>query len=384
MQADPGVHPALHTLADLVRINSVNLAYQGGVTEEEVALYVEQFFQNRGIETFRQPVAPGQFNVIARLPGRQPRRRVILEAHMDTVSVSGMSIPPFEPRLAGGLLYGRGSCDTKAGLATMMHALADLRERAVTPPCEVWLVAVIDEEYSFQGVNRLCQDLEAHAAIVAEPTELRIVRASKGVLRWKLRTLGKAAHSAKPHLGVSAIQHMAYVLQALEAEGARLASTTNPLLGPATLNVGLIRGGEQINFVPDRCEIAIDRRLLPGEDPHAVWRQTGALVEALRSEIPALQVEIDAPSIADAAMETPAGEAVVQVAQSILQDVGGDPIPQGVPFGSDASKLSRQGIPSIIFGPGCIDRAHAAIEYVECDQVLLALSFFTRFLERFE
>ena len=384
MQADLQVHAALQTLADLVRINSVNLAYQGGVTEEAVALYVEQFFQDRGIETFRQPVAPGQFNVIARLPGRQPRRRVVLEAHMDTVSVSGMSIPPFEPRIADGLLYGRGSCDTKAGLATMMHALADLHERGITPPCEVWLAAVVDEEFSFQGVTRLCQDLQAQAAIVAEPTELRIVRASKGVLRWKLRTLGKAAHSAKPHLGVSAIQHMAYVLQALEAEGARLATITNPLLGPATLNVGLIRGGEQINFVPDRCEIAIDRRLLPGEDPHDVWRHTGALVEALRPQIPALQVEMDTPSIADAAMETPAGEAVVQVAQSILQDMGADPAPQGVPFGSDASKLFRQGIPSIIFGPGSIDRAHAAVEYVECDQVFAALSFFTRFLERFE
>jgi acetylornithine deacetylase/succinyl-diaminopimelate desuccinylase family protein len=384
MQAVRHVHAVLHTLADLVQINSVNLAYQGGVTEEAVALYVEKFFHDRAIETFRQPVAPGQFNVIARLPGRQPGRRVILEAHMDTVSVAGMSIPPFEPRIDGGLLYGRGSCDTKAGLASMMHAVADLHERAITPPCEVWLAAVVDEEYSFQGVTRLCQDLQASAAIVAEPTELRIVRASKGVLRWKLRTLGKAAHSAKPHLGVSAIQHMAYVLQALEAEGHRLASTTNPLLGPATLNVGLIRGGEQINFVPDRCEIAIDRRLIPGEDPHTVWRDTGALLEALRARLPDLRIETDAPSIADAAMETPATEAVVQVAKSILQDLGGDPTPQGVPFGSDASKLSRQGIPSIIFGAGSIDRAHAAIEYVECDQVLAALSFFTRFLERFE
>jgi acetylornithine deacetylase/succinyl-diaminopimelate desuccinylase family protein len=374
----------LQTLADLVAINSVNSAYDGGVTEEEVALYVETFFAGRGIETFRQDVAPGRFNVIARLDGRQPGRRVILEAHMDTVSVSGMSIAPFEPRIEGGLLYGRGSCDTKAGLASMMHAVAGLREGGIVPPCEVWLAAVVDEEYSFRGVTRLCEGLQAQAAIVAEPTELRAVIASKGVLRWKIRTLGKAAHSAKPHLGVSAIQSMAHVLLALEEEAGLLSRKVNTLLGPATLSVGVIRGGEQINFVPDRCEIWIDRRLLPGEDPHEVWRAAGAMLEKLRAEKPELIFEMDPPSIADGAMETSATDAVVQVAQDVLRSNGGDPAPAGVPFGSDASKLSRQGVPSIIFGPGSIDRAHAAVEYVECDQVVSALSFYTEFLRRFE
>jgi acetylornithine deacetylase/succinyl-diaminopimelate desuccinylase family protein len=376
--------PVLQTLADLVAIRSVNLAYGGGVTEEQVALYVEKFFAGRGIETFRQDVAPGRFNVIARIAGSRPGRRVILEAHMDTVSVSGMSIAPFEPRIEDGLLYGRGSCDTKAGLAAMMHAVAGLRERGITPPCEVWLAAVVDEEYSFRGVTRLCEGLHADAAIVAEPTELRAVIASKGVLRWKVSTLGKAAHSAKPHLGVSAIQSMAHVLLALEREAGLLARKTNPLLGPATLSVGMIRGGEQINFVPDRCEIWIDRRLLPGEDPHTVWRDVGAMLEGLRAQAPELAVEMDPPTIADDAMETGAAEAVVQVAQRVLRSNGGDPDPSGVPFGSDASKLARQGIPTIIFGPGSIDRAHTAVEYVECDQVVSALSFYTEFLQRFE
>lgn len=368
----------LRTLAELVAINSINPAYPGGVPEEAVAQYIDAFFARRGIETFRQEVLPGRSNVIARLPGLNSSRRIILEAHMDTVSTAGMTIDPFHPVIADGRLYGRGSCDTKAGLASMMHALAWLREREIVPPCEVWLAAVVDEEHAFRGVLRLCEGLRADAAIVAEPTRLRAVTAAKGVLRWKLRTIGKAAHSANPHLGVNAIHHMAQVLLTLEQDAIALASTTHPLLGPATLNVGLIRGGEQINFVPDTCEISIDRRLLPGEDPHAVWAAAGKRLAAL-----GLRVEMDEPMIADGPLETEATERVAIVAQQVLRSMGFNHELAGVPFGSDASKLARQGIPSMIFGPGSIDQAHAAVEFVECDQVSAAFTFYVEFLKQF-
>lgn len=367
----------LALLADLVAIPSVNLAYDGGVPETAVADYVEQFFANHHIETFRQEVQPGRYNVIARLPGRNPNRRVILEAHMDTVSVNGMTIPPFEPKIEDGRLYGRGSCDTKAGLAAMMHAMATIKAAGQTPPCEIWLAAVVDEEYSFTGVLRLCEGLEAAAAIVAEPTEMRLVSASKGVLRWRMRTRGKAAHSAKPHLGVNAISHMAAVIQALDQQAKTLAKTTHPLLGPATLNIGLIRGGEQVNFVPDLCEITLDRRLIPGEDPHKIWDGYAQLAAQLGAEI-------EAPFIADSPLETATTDDVVHTAQRVLVDLGRPIAAVGVPFGSDASKLGRIGIPSIIFGPGSIDRAHAAIEYVETDQVLEAAKFFRHFILEFK
>lgn len=360
-------------------IPSVNLAYDGGVPEEGVARYVEAFFAQRGIETWRQTVLPGRDNVIACLPGRDRARRLILEAHMDTVSVTGMTIAPFTPEIRDGRLYGRGSCDTKAGLATMMHALAHLKEQGIVPACDVWLAAVVDEEFSFQGVIRLCEGLQAAAAIVAEPTEMRVVVASKGVLRWKIRTHGVAAHSAKPHLGVSAIRHMTRVLEWLEREADGLAARTHPLLGPGTLSVGTIHGGEQINFVPDRCEIAIDRRLIPGEDPMAVWTAYRDQLAA----IPGIQAEMTEPMIADPAMATGLDEAVVPVAQAALRSQSLDATPAGVPFGSDASKLARQGIPSIIFGPGSIDRAHTAAEYVECDQVRAALAFYVEVLRTF-
>jgi acetylornithine deacetylase len=303
---------------------------------------------------------------------------------MDTVSITGMTIPPFDPVLRDGCLYGRGACDTKGGLAAMMHAVAALKERSITPPCEVWLAAVVDEEFAFRGVLALCDGLQAHAAVVAEPTSLRPVIASKGVLRWKIRTNGKAAHSSRPELGVNAISHMARIVSAFERDGDVLAAKAHPLLGPATVNVGVIRGGVQVNFVPDSCEIEVDRRLLPGESADDVLAGYAAMLAGLKAGHPLLDAEMSVPMIVDPALETKPDAQVAVVAQRVLQKLGLDSTLAGVPYGSDASKLARHGVPAIIFGPGSIDRAHGAVEYVECDQVATAASFYHDFLLEFQ
>ena len=375
--------PVTRTLADLVRINSVNSSYEGGFGEKEIGIWVRDFFQHRGIEVWEQEVFPGRPNVIARLPGRDASRRLILEAHMDTVSVQGMSIPPFEPRVEDGKLYGRGSCDTKAGLAAMMQAVASVHEAGIQPPCEVWLAAVVDEEFSYRGVVKLCEGLSGHAALVAEPTGMRAVIASKGVLRWRIVVRGKAAHSGKPHLGVNAINHMARVILALEEDHRRLAAHAHPLLGPATVNVGVIRGGVQVNFVPDTCAIEIDRRLLPGESVVSVLSHYQRLLDGLKAQQSSLDAFMEPPMLTDEALETPADAAPPRLASALLAEMGLDGALCGVPFGSDASKLSRQGIPSIIIGPGSIDQAHAAVEFVELSEVERAFEFYRNFILRF-
>jgi acetylornithine deacetylase/succinyl-diaminopimelate desuccinylase family protein len=378
------LHPVLQTLASLVRINSVNPAFDGGQPEGVIAAEIRRFFGSRGIESWDQMVFPGRPNVIARIPGRNPALRLILEAHMDTVSVAGMTIPPFEPEVKEGRMYGRGSCDTKAGLAAMMHAVADVHAAGTLPPCEIWLAAAIDEEYAFRGVARLCEGLSANAAIVAEPTELRAVIATKGVLRWRTRLEGRAVHSSKPHLGINAISHAARLVLELERENERLSGTVHPLLGPATCNVGIIHGGVQVNFVPADCAIDIDRRLLPSETAKSVLEKHSQLLDRLQSEHPGFNAVMEPPSVVDEALETRADAPPVLLASGLLRELGLNGELAGVPFGSDASKFSRQGIPSFVFGPGSIDRAHGAVEYVECDQVLQAYEFYRRYIQRFE
>lgn len=368
--------PVLEILAGLVRINSVNPSYEGGQPEAEIAAYAGGFFSAFGIENWEQEVFPGRPNRIAKLPGRDPSRRLVFEAHTDTASAAGMSIPPFEPVVKDGRLYGRGACDTKAGLAAMMHALASLAAEGRLPSCEIWVVAAADEEFSYRGVVKLCEGLRADGAVVSEPTSLRLVTATKGCVRFRVHTKGRAAHSSKPHLGVNAISLMARVVNAIEADARRLAAVTHPLLGSPTSNVGLIRGGTQVNIVPDSCTIEVDRRLLPGEEPAAV-------VEGYRRLLSGMGAEVDPPMLEDLPLETAAGARVAAAASRALGAMGLDPEPCGVPYGSDASKLARAGVPSVVAGPGSIDQAHAAVEWVDCAEVERAATFYRRMMETF-
>jgi acetylornithine deacetylase/succinyl-diaminopimelate desuccinylase family protein len=382
--------PLHQTLQDLVRINSVNAFYQGGVGEAEISRYVQTFFEARGISTLRQPVLPAQHgiepreNVIACLPGRNRSRRLVLEAHMDTVSIDGMSLPPFDATIREHRLFGRGACDTKAGLAAMMHAVADASTHHRPPACDIWLAAVVDEEFSFRGVAKFCEEYRADAAIVAEPTENRLVISSKGVLRWKMISHGKSAHSSKCYLGINAIANMARVVLALEQDHERLSKTSYPLLGPASCNVGKIHGGVQVNFVPDRCEIEIDRRLLPNESVAQVLEHYSTLLSELKRSTEHFDVQMDEPMLVDEAWAVDPNCGIVQTAIQVLRELNLDSEPTGVPFGSDASKFGRAGIPCILFGPGSIDQAHSAVEYVELDQVDVAYEFYRKAIESFE
>lgn len=374
----------LETLCDLVRINSVNAFYEGGPGEAQCARYVADFWNRHGIEHWTQAVLPGRSNVIARLPGKDSSRRWILEAHMDTVSTQGMTIDPFDPRIDDGKLYGRGACDTKAGLAGMMCAMVRARREGTAPPCDVWMAAVVDEEHSCQGVLRLVDGLQASAAIVAEPTELKAVVACKGVLRWRIRVHGKSAHSSKPHLGVSAIHGMAKLIVQWEADRPTLSPIVHPLLGQATSNIGTIQGGVQINFVPDACVIQIDRRLLPSESSERVFAAYQQWLDALAPKLPDVTLEMEPPMLVDPGLETDIDTPIASHATRILEQMGLDPQPVGVAFGSDASKLHQAGIPSIVFGPGSIDRAHTAVEYVEVEQVQTACEFYHSMLKEFD
>jgi acetylornithine deacetylase len=316
---------------------------------------------------------------------------------MDTVSVRGMAIQPWSPQIRDGRLYGRGACDTKGGLAAMMHALASLAEERVRTPCEIVFAATVDEEYSYRGVAALCREspfeplsgntesgLHADAAIVAEPTSLNMVTASKGLVRWKIETRGRAAHSAKPHLGVSAIEKMAKIITAMQSDTERLSLRQHPLLGPATCNIGRIRGGEQINFVPDRCEIEIDRRMLPGESVESVLQHSQALLDRLAAEDRDFDAQISPPMLTDVPLETDKNCQPVRTMASVLSELGLDATPIGVPFCSDASKFGAIGIPSMILGPGSIDQAHAAVEFVDCQQVIAAAEIYRRFMIEFD
>lgn len=375
-------------LADLVAIPSVNPMgrpvegpeyYEAKLTD-----YLEQFFARIGVAHRRQSVAPGRENILAMLPpvGWDDERCVLWEVHQDTVPVDAMTIEPFTPTQRDGRLYGRGACDVKGGMAAMLAAFAGLAASAQSPRPRVVLACTVNEEHGYSGARALVKlwtterDAELFPAppseaIVAEPTCLNVVVAHKGAVRWRLHTLGRAAHSSNPSAGENAIYAMADVVAALRQYAAEslVEFPAHPLCGRPTLSVGVISGGLSVNTVPDRCTIEIDRRLAPGEDAESA---RAAVVEMVSQRVPNARVEHDAPFIVGPAL---AGEANGKLAERLaaLAAPYGEGVRLGAPYGTDAAVISAAGVPAVVFGPGDIAQAHSADEWIELAQLQSAV-----------
>lgn len=352
-------------LRELVRTPSVNPRDGAGPGETAVAEVVRDWLSRHGVDARLREVLPGRPNVVAVVPGRDPRA-ILLEAHLDTVETDGMTVDPFAGEVRDGRLFGRGSCDTKGSLAAFMVACAELAA-GPTPPRTVVLAGVIDEEHRYRGVLDLVDNLPAQVvgAVVGEPTDLVPGIAHKGVVRYTVRTLGRAGHTSRPAEAVNAVSLMTRLIQHIDTTPPR---ENHPLLGAATRCVTRIHGGTGPNIVPGRCEIDVDRRTLPGEDPLAVWQTEGDELKAL---LPS-QVEVDAPFTVDHALDTPADSTIVDGLRCALATHGRSTAVAGMPFCTDASKIARAGIPAVVFGPGSILDAHSADESVALADVRLA------------
>ncbi len=348
------------------------------IGESRIGEHIARFLANVGADCVRQEAAPGRDNIVARLawPGSGPM--VLLEAHQDTVPVDGMTVPPFDGDVRDGKLFGRGACDVKGGIAAILATMERLAAERPRGAASVMAAFTVDEEFTFTGARRLAQDLKGITmAIVAEPTRLEVVVAHKGLVRWKVRTIGRSCHSARPEDGENAIYRMAPVIEALEryARGP-VAGRTHGMLGPATLSVGVIRGGTSVNTVPGSCEVEVDRRLLPGEDP----------AEAIEHCRRRLDAEVhggylfDPPWVSDPALETPTSSPVVRLAEAAVREVTGRCLVRGVPYGTDAARISLAGVPTVVLGPGDIAQAHTVDEWIDLDEIERAAEVYYRFV----
>ncbi|WP_119390910.1 M20 family metallopeptidase [Taklimakanibacter lacteus] len=362
-------------LSLLVSIPSVNIAFrQAGDPDEwfneaRLGAVVADWLKAAGLAVEVDPVAPERPNVIARIKGTKGAPGMIWEGHLDTVQVTGMAAP-FTPRLADGRLYGRGAVDDKACLTAFMLAMRELSRNP--PPGDVTFLAASDEEFSFTGITHHMKRSEPYAmGIAGEPTELRVVRACKGCVRWFVEVQGKAAHTAKPHEGVDAVKAARKLLDIFEDE-MRRRTEVHPLLGPATLTCTAFEAGEGPNTVPSRARLRFDYRYLPSEKGDAVWRSFAKIASDFADISPGIRVVTEEPFIDSAAMDVAEDAGIVKLLSAVCATHGIDPKPEGVPYGSDSTKMVASGVPTVVFGPGNIVQAHALDEHVEIAQVTKA------------
>lgn len=387
----------VQTLSDLVAIPSVNPMGRPldgpEFYEERVTDYLQKFFERLGVPWQRQLVQPRRENIVARLDGARSASAggelIMLEAHQDTVPVDGMTIEPWKPQVRDGRLYGRGACDIKGGMTAMLGAFARLAEERPAGMPTVVMACTVNEEYGYSGASELPKlwtsdtgsviPRRPDAAIVAEPTELNVVVAHKGAVRWKCRTHGVAAHSSQPERGKNAVYRMAEMLLALERYAGALGEMVPPhrLCGHATLSVGTIQGGISVNTVPDVCTIEIDRRVLPGEDPMSAYQQALAWLGG-SADMPA--AEHEHPYLLSTPLADRDNGAVANRLVSVLRRVLGRGEKVGVPFGTNAPRIAIAGVPTVVFGPGSIDQAHTADEWLSLDELAKASDVLYEFL----
>jgi acetylornithine deacetylase len=386
----------VETLCDLVRIPSVNPMGRPLVgpeyLEQALTQYLQTFFQNLGVAWLRQTVEPRRDNILAGIPGSVPPgeggRIVVFEAHQDTVPVDGMTIPPWTPEIRDGRVYGRGSCDIKGGMACMLTAFARLARQRPSSMPTVIMACSVNEEHGFTGATSLARlwtegefslvPRVPDSVIVAEPTGLNVVVAHKGVVRWRCHTRGIASHSSTPQAGRNAIYEMARVLAALEGYSRDTVPSLghHPLLGSPTLSVGVVAGGVSVNTVPDHCVIEIDRRLLPNE------RKADALRHAanyLAERCPAITVTHDEPFLSSPGFSDDGNRQLAAQLSGAARacEAPGNII--GVPYGTDAPAFAEVGAPTVVFGPGSIEQAHTADEWIAVDQLRQATEIYYRF-----
>lgn len=354
---------AARWLSRLVQIPSVTPTQAGdrpgSANEARIAAQIAAWFRDLGGEVHTETVAPERPSVYGIWRGTSERWFGV-DVHTDTVGVSQMSGDPFSGRIADGRVYGRGSVDTKATLGVVLALLEHMQTHDLTPAANLLIAATADEEIEVQGAPAFAQWLRDRNLIldqlaVAEPTLCTPVHGHKGVCRVELTTHGTAAHSSQPHLGQNAIVGMTDVIRALAAEHERLFNvppTTD--LGTATLTVSLIRGGIGINTVPNQCTIALDRRVIPGEDPVHLSEQ----LHHIASGATVLPVTLRRLLAINAFFQAPDTPWLKQMAAWSGRE------PMVVPYGTNAFAYDDIARECVVIGPGSIDQAHSADEWV--------------------
>ena len=367
-------------LRRLVQIPSVSPDQAGPRSgtpgESRLAGEVATWFRAFGGEVHSEEILPGRPNVYGLWRGRSDRWAAV-DVHMDTVGVEGMTDDPFSGHIHEGRVYGRGAVDTKATLAVVLALLEALHQAGRAPGPNLLIAATADEEVGARGAPAFAQwvrrkQLPLDQLLVAEPTRCGPVYGHKGLSRLEFQVKGVSAHSSQPQLGQNAVVAAAHLVLALDEEGRRLLATpSKTALGSGTLTVSIIHGGHGLNVVPDACTIAIDRRVVAGEELAEV---SAALYDLAQRSCP-LPVTMKVLLELDAFLQPPDTPWIRQLAEWSGSE------PAIAPFGTNAYAYEGLARECVVLGPGSIDQAHGDVEWVAISELEKLAGIYSRWWE---
>lgn len=360
-------------LRNLVRIPTQNPPGK----ERECAEYIKNKLDEWGI---RATLVPKPFNnrpqVVATYgTGKEPI--LVLNAHMDVVPEGDLKkwdYDPYEGVVENGKLYGRGSCDTKGGLAAAMITAKTLAKNETALKGTLLLQFPVGEEGGQPGTRTLLEEgYLGNWGIVLEPTNLRTATSANGVAWYEISVKGKACHASVPEKGKNAIVKAAKVLTNLEEYGKEIRSRQDPLTGHATCAITKIQGGTKENVVPEMCKITIDRRFLPQESTEQVKLELNELLKGVFGEESKFQYEYESKRSLESA-KISSDSKIAKILRNHSKKIADVP---DKPFGIIATTDQRNfvndaGVPAVVWGPGSLDQAHTVDEHVEINQVVKA------------
>ncbi|KFF31172.1 ArgE/DapE family deacylase [Bifidobacterium bombi] len=354
--------------------------------EKVLADFIHGIFEEAGVNSTVLPFKddPKRANLVAEVGGGDPV--LVLTGHMDTVSAQqeGWQTDPFEVVEKDDMIYGRGVTDMKAGLAAMVITMLRLKRVESRLHGTVRFLATAGEEINMPGAELLHDGgymKDAEALLIGEPSAYSPVYATKGELNLEITMHGKSAHSSMPQLGANAVEGLVTFLYRLTDRIRRqTAGITNPDLGETVFNIDVIKGGSQVNTIPESARAEINMRVIPDLSNKEILKMVDDEVAKFNAENKAqvsYEVTMDIVPIVGA-KESRLGDIVREVGDESLQAQGKDDRIKfvGVSGGTDASRLfvdKPVGQPCLAFGPGnftmhCVNESlpkHMYFEFID-------------------
>jgi len=396
---------------DLIRIPSVR-SQKDGNNEEKVAYFLSHLLEEMGLDVVIEEVEPGSPNIIAVLQGESNGPCLMFECHTDVVTegdASEWKYGPYEGKLVGNRIYGRGACDTKGNLAAAIKAVQTISQSGIPFKGRILLGILVDEEGMMSGVKHFIRQgwaNDVNAAIICEPVDNYLCITQKGALRAELITSGKMSHGAMPLAGLNPIPPMISILEKLrqleEEEIERLGKNTflgYPSITPTVLQAP-VKGEPQLNVVPYQCRALLDIRTVPGQSHEALKKQiedivkeeersvnasldSGPLKEMRETLEKGLSKGISFQSTLDVFEDRPwtktsQEERIVQaVSKAIRSMTGKGPAYGGVLGATDGTFLSAwAGIPIVTIGAGEWMIPHQKDEWVSVEDLELTAKIY--------